>query len=341
MDLDTSRGDVMKKYYWVFLLILLTACGSGGTNPVVTPTATPNPGEIALQMMQQQMAANATEQSVGLQFTATAQVQGVTATQEMLMAQAAWTEQALQFAAATESQRRADVRATQQKLDIEASATHEVFMAYQAATERSFFVTGTAALIGTQTAYPQTAVAQSIHATQTEQAWQTTATMDAAYGVAQATAAFANAQSVEFAVQRERVTNMTRAWVPWMGFIIALGVLSVIGIRASRMRVIPKDAFGAMPGLLVDGVVTDMDNGTTMQKLSDGKIEWTQMNEKVTERNQKVQLVRALPAGRPEIADKVFNFNEERRAPVIEVIEPGTMSRSMLNDIQDQVVEED
>jgi hypothetical protein len=332
----------MKKYYWVLLLILATlACGSGQTNPVVTPTATPNPGEIALQMMQQQMSANATEQSVGLQFTATAQVQGVTATQEMLMAQAAWTEQALQFAAATESQRRADVRATQQKLDIEASATHEVFMAYQAATERSFFVTGTAALIGTQTAYPQTMVAQSIHATQTEQAWQTTATMDAAYGVAQATAAFANAQSVEFAVQRERVTNMTRAWVPWMGFIIALGVLSVIGFRASRIRVIQKDAFGAMPGLLVDGVVTDMDNGTTMQKLSDGKIEWTQMNEKVTERNQKVQLVRALPAGRPEVAEKVFNFNEERRAPVIEVIEPGTMSRSMLNDIQDQVVEED
>lgn len=330
----------MKKYYWFFLLFLLTACG-GGTYPMGTPTATPNPGEIALQMLQQQMAANATEQIVGLQFTATAQVQAATATQEMLMVQGAWTEQALQFAAATESQRRADVRATQQKLDIEASATHEVFMAHQAATERSFYVTGTAAVMGTQTAYPQTAVAQSIYATQTEQAWRTTATMDAAYGVAQATEAYANAQSVEFAVQRERVTNMTRAWAPWMGFIIALGVLSVIGIRVSRMRVIPKDAFGAMPGVAIDGLLVDMDNATSMRRLPDGSAEFTQMSDKVTERNQQVQLVRALPAGRSDVAEKVFDFNSERRAPVVEVIEPGTMSRAMLNDIQDQVVEEE
>jgi len=333
----------MKKLIFLFLLFGMTmlAC-EGSVVSMATPTPAPNPLDIGATMMAAQMAAKATDQAIGLQFTGTAQVIGITSTIQAVETQEAVAQQARADAQATANQERTDARATQQRLDAEATqeqakrdqqstATYEAFMARQTMTQQSFQVTSTAQMIGTQTAYPQT-----------EQSSKATQTMAAAYGVAQGTAVYANARSVELAVERERVTNMMRAWAPWMGFIIVLGVLGVVALRNSRTRVVQKDAFGALPGLVMDGVAIDLDSGMSARLLPDnGGVEFQQYDDKITERKQQVEMVRAMPAGRPEIVEKIFDLNSDRRAPVVEVIEPGTMSRAMLNDIQDQVVEEE
>lgn len=117
----------------MIVFLFLAACGSSSN--VVTPTATPNPGEIALQMMQQQMAANATSQVVGLNFTATAQVVGVTATANQLIIEGQRTEQARVDAAATSEQHRQDVQATSEQHRQDVQATQARIDADTAATQ--------------------------------------------------------------------------------------------------------------------------------------------------------------------------------------------------------------
>lgn len=228
---------------------------------------------------------------------------------------------------------------TQQAFAMEGTATYNAFLVEQAATDRAWYTTQTAAVQATATAYPQTATAQSVYATQTQQAWQTTATMDAAYGAAQATAAYGNAQSVQLTVERDRATNMTKAWLPWMGFVVVLGLIALMGVRWSKVRVVQKDAFGATPALVVDGTIMDMDSSTSMRVLKDGRTEWTQGSGEMTERKQRVDLVRALPAMRPEQQQGLLEM--PRQAPRIEVLEDGKMNRLILDDIEDQIVEED
>jgi hypothetical protein len=329
------------------MMIAITGCA----NETLTPTPIPpNPAEVGMTMFANRVNAEATQAAVNQVFTATAQVAALTQTQQAGGTQAAVTQQARIDAQATANQERADAqatsarersdaRATQQRLDAEATqqqakrdqestATHEAFMAHQTMTQQAFQVTSTAQVIGSMTAYPQTQ--QSIYATQT---------MDAAYGVAQATAAYAGAQSVELAVRREQVTNMTRAWVPWMGFVILLAVLSVVALRISRMRVVQKDAFGSLPGMVLDGAAVDLDTGMSARILKDGSVDFKQHDDRLTEREQKVKLVRALPAGRQDLPPLLIEG--PRKEPVIEVIEPGTINRQILDEIQDQVVEEE
>jgi hypothetical protein len=115
----------MRKYIIILIALFITACGGGQTYPMGTPTATPNPGEIALQMMQQQMAANATEQVIGLNFSATAQIIGVTSTVQAAQTQEAIDQRARMDAQATADQHRADAQATQNRMDMDAQATQQ------------------------------------------------------------------------------------------------------------------------------------------------------------------------------------------------------------------------
>lgn len=124
----------MRKVIWIVFLFL-AACGSP-TGSTLTPTATPNPGEIALAMLQQQMSADATSQVVGLHITATAQVLGATATAQQLIVEAARTEQARVDAVSTAEQKRADAQATQARIDADAHAT-QAFIDAQATQARA------------------------------------------------------------------------------------------------------------------------------------------------------------------------------------------------------------
>lgn len=136
----------MKKMLIPILALIVTACASPAPPPV--PTETPNPGEIALQMVQQQMAAEATQQVVGLQFSATAQVIGATSTAQAYVTQEAITAQA-----------RMDAQATQQRLDAEATAD-QARLDLQATQQAQ----------ATSTAYMMTAVVLPTHQYWTQQA---------------------------------------------------------------------------------------------------------------------------------------------------------------------------
>lgn len=120
----------MNKRLWLLVLwmaasAILTACAGEPYAPPMLPTAsptvTPNPGEIALQMIQQQMAAEATSQVVGLQLEATRQVVQATATEHQRVIYAGMTEQARRDAVSTAEQKRADIAATQARLDMVAA----------------------------------------------------------------------------------------------------------------------------------------------------------------------------------------------------------------------------
>lgn len=312
------RSFIQPYLLLLLLLFLLSSCGQGSS---AVATSTPEPLNPAVDFFVEVQRAEATAKAIEAtqvwiygQLTATAQVKEENATQQAGVA-------------------------TQMAFSMQTTATHEAFVANQAATQQSFMVTSTAQAIGTATAYPQTATAQSLHQTQTQQAWQTTATMDAAYGAAQATAAHGNAQSVELAVERERVTNMTRAWLPWMGFAVLIALITVMGIRYSKVRVVQKDAFGATPVLLIDSTAMDMDSSTSMRRLPDGRVDFQQGDAAMTERKQKVDLVRALPVGKQDVPPIVMDG--PRRQPVIEVLEEGAVNRALLDDIEDQIIEED
>lgn len=312
----------MKLYIQLILLILLLMALNSCAEPTSDPEWTPTPEDNgALEFLVEVQKAEATARAIEAtqvwiwgQLTATSQVKEERATQQAVIA-------------------------TQQALNMQATSTHEAFVVQQAATDRAWYATQTAAVAGTATAYPMTVTAQSVHQTQTQQAWITTATMDAAYGAAQATAAYGNAQSVQLSVERERSTNMTRAWLPWMGFIVVLALITVMGVRWSKVRVVQKDAFGAAPVLVVNGTAMDMDSSTSMRVLKDGRTEWTQGSDAMTERKQKVDLVRALPAMRTDQQQNLLEM--PRQAPRIEVLEDGKMNRLILDEIEDQIIEED
>jgi len=317
----------MKRTIHLTILILLliafmTACATPTSDPEWTPTPEDNGAlEFLVEVQKAEATAKAIEATqmwIYGQLTATAQVKEDRATQQSIIA-------------------------TQQAQNMQATATHEAFIVQQAGTDRAWNTTVTAAVAATATAYPLTSTAQSVYQTQTQQAWQTTATMDAAYGAAQATAAYGNAQSVELAVQRERSTNMTRAWLPWMGFVAAMSLIVVMGIRWSRTRVVQKDAFGAAPVLIMDGKVIDMDRMPGPAMITTKKtIELVAGNDEVTKRAQMAQMIRSLPSGKPD-QDMLplLNSSIARSAPQIEVLGDGSMNRVILDEIEDQIIEED
>ena len=225
----------MKKYYFVFLLFAfaLTACG-GETYPTVTPTATPNPGEIALQMMQQQMAANATAQVVGLNFTATAQVIGATATAQQILVYGAQTEQARVDAQATAEQHRADAQATQYRADMDAKATQQRIDAdaTQAQAQRDAQATADQARLDMQGT--QSANATSTFAVMTLTAIPPHATMTQ---LAIDNQIIVNNQNVEksaLELQKARDTNRISWQVPLLVVLVMLGAGVLWVIRKSR-----------------------------------------------------------------------------------------------------------
>lgn len=100
---------------------------------------------------------------------------------------------------------------------------------------------------------------QALAVVGTQQAYQTTATADAVYGVAVATVMAGHAQSVELATERERMVNPVKAVAPWVFLPLVFAVLVVFGWRWTRMRVIPRDARGDAPLVAIGDRIYDAD----------------------------------------------------------------------------------
>jgi hypothetical protein len=315
----------MKKYIFVLLLFALSACG-GESYPIGMPTATPNPGEIALQMMQQQMAANATAQVVGLNFTATAQVIGATATAQQILVYGAQTEQARVDAQATSAQARRDAQATQQRQDAIATAERQQKLDDAATQQAMIAIQNTQSADATMTFTVMTLTAIPPHATMTQ--------------IAVDNQIVINNQNVEkAALDLQQTREMNNNWKIYL-------LLGVVMFGAGLLWVVRKsrwypfiDDDGKLLGFgfdeqyvnprLLTGPVLDMKT-KTMPQVSDPVIQ-----AKVTERAQIVEALAAMPEQTTRAAGGVFNkyFGEKQDKPY-EIIDGDLLPPTGLLDSQ-------
>lgn len=326
----------MKKIYLLMALLFAVsvACGAEIT-PTVMPTATPNSGEIALQMMQQQMAANATSQVVGLNFTATAQIIGSTATAQQLVVEAQWTEQARADAVSTSEQKRTDAQstavqqqkeaqATQSRIDSDARATQSYIdaQATQARADADAQQARIDAVATSDSLYTATFTAMTLtaippHATLTQIAVNN-----------QIAISTQEVESAALSLKQQRDTNVIVWLIPT---IIALFLAAVAGLYAysqSRVREI-RDEDGnvqvfifdnktaTMPALMT-GPVLDLKT-TTMPLLTSASEQAD-----VTKREQAIRALRAMPLS--PTTSGVTAFNEvfstpQRREDAFEIVE--------------------
>ena len=306
----------MRKYLLIAVLFL-AACQSPSAASV-TPTATPNPGEIALQMMQQQMAANATSQVVGLNFTATAQILGSTATAQQLVVEAQWTEQARADAVSTSEQKRTDAQstavqqqkeaqATQSRIDSDARATQSYIdaQATQARADADAQQARIDAVATSDSLYTATFTAMTLtaippHATLTQIAVNNQIVMSTQ-----------EVESAALSLKQQRDTNVIQWLIPT---IIALFLAVVAGFYAynqSRVREI-RDEDGnvqvfifdnktaTMPALMT-GPVLDLKT-TTMPLLTSASEQAD-----VTKREQAIRALRAMPVSPTTSGVTAFN----------------------------------
>lgn len=306
----------MRKFILIAVLFL-TACQTPSAASV-TPTATPNPGEIALQMLQQQMAANATSQVVGLNFTATAQIIGSTATAQQLIVEAQWTEQARADAVSTSEQKRQDAQstaaaqqreaqATQARIDSDARAT-QAYIDAQATQARAdadakqarLDAMATSDSLSTATFTAMTLTAIPPHATLTQMAVNN-----------QIVISTQDVERAALSLKQQRDTNVIQWLIPT---IIALFLAAVAGLYAynqSRLREI-RDEEGAVRFLVFDnktmmkpalltGPVLDLKTNT-MPQVSAAK---EQMD--VTRRAQAIEALSVMPVSPTTSAANAFN----------------------------------
>ena len=284
-------------------LLFLTSCTATAVTPI--PTSTPNAGEIALQMMQSQMEANATSQAVGLQFTATAQVIGATATANQILVEAQQTAQARRDAEATAEQKRGEIAATQQRLDLEST---------QSANATATFVVLTLSAVPTSAALTQIANEQNIALSNNE------------------------IQRSNLAVEQQRQKNTVEWAVPFIIAFMAALVGSLFVIRYSRTREI-RDEDGGVQVLILDnknvispkllaGPVLDVESMTMPQLVSGAE------QHEVTKRAQTIEALKAIPVEPARNALPLFGdvFGAKRQEDAFEIIEGETLPPAGLLD---------
>lgn len=297
------------------LLFILTACASPA-GPTPMPTETPNSGEIALQMVQQQMAAQATQQVVGLQFTATAQVAGQTATVQAYATQAAVTQQARIDAQSTADQALRFAQATQQRIDAEATAEQARLDLY--ATQQAQ---------ATSTAFSMTQMVIPTHNLWTQQAVEQDIIM-----------ATNEVELSNLAVEQQQQTN-TLDWAVPMGIAIFLtaGLLAYV-YNHSQVREV-KDADGNVqvliyknqqvvsPNLLPKPVL--MLESVTMPDLVN-----SQEQSEIVRREQGVRALAAMPVNPASHAANAFNSyfaQPEKREQPYEIVDGASIPAELMD----------
>jgi hypothetical protein len=275
------------------LLFGLSACANDPA-ALATPTPVPvNPGEIALTMIGQKAAAEATQMAVNVQFTATAQV--IEATQNVESTQVAFitTERARQDAVATDQRARQDAAATEQRRRDDAAteqARHDMSateqqMRIDAASTQSANATATWVVM-TMTALPP-------HATLTQMAVQQQIAL--------------STNEVELSnlqVRRQQQSNTLQALGPYTVALVLVVVLVVYILRMSRTKEF-KNEEGVVDAVLLDnstmvrpalmpGAVLNLGKTPNVPLLTDPETQ----NE-IVRRHQAIEALRAMPTQSP------------------------------------------
>lgn len=314
----------MKKLFFL-MAFFLTACGA--YTPTVMPTPTPNAGDLAFAMLQKQMEANATAQSVGLQFTATAQVIGATATANQLIVEAQRTEQARNDAIATSEQKRTDAQATQIRNDIIATAAREQVIADSMTEQARIDAIATQSSLSTATFTIMTLTAIPPHATLTQMAVNNQMAI--------------NTQEVErsaLGLKQQRDTNVIQWLIPML---IAISLTVVGGFyiyNQSRIREI-RDDDGKFQVFIMDnklatkpalwtGPVLDLQKQTMPQLSAPAE------QSEVTRRAQAIEALAAMPVQPTASGAGAYNdaFSPPRkRDDAFEIIEGDEVPVNLLD----------
>mgnify|MGYP003419049368 CR=1 FL=1 len=304
----------MKKYI-IFFALFLTGCGTANVS-TLTPTATPNAGEIALSMMQSQLEANATAQQVGLQFTATAQIMAQTATAQQIVVEAGYTQQARMDAQATADQKRADAQATQMRMDAEATQARERRDQEIQATQMRLDIESTQQAQATANSFSMTQQVAPTHNFWTQQAVEQ-----------QIVIATNEVELSNLAVKQQQQTN-TIEWAVPFSIALILAVAAVIYIlRFSRVREFKNDN-GDLEGVIVDGdTVVRMDLFPTpvlqLKDMTMPQLAAPADQRAVTERAQAIKALAAMPAQTTSNAaaaySTYFSQNKEKPYDIVDV----------------------
>jgi len=311
------------------LSVSILACTlPAGVGYVPTPTATPNAGEIALNMIQQQMAAEATSQIVGLQFTATAEILGATATSQAISTAEAIAQQARMDAQATSDQTRADAAATQQRIDTVSTA--------EQARQDAMLATGQA-IIAAQSTQSANATATFTALTLTAIPGDATSTQIAVDN--QIAISAKNVEEAELDLQRARDTNILKAYGPWTLVIFLAALLGVVVWRQSRWYII-KNGYGDVEGIGHDqklinprylpGAVIDL-KAMTMPQLTDKATQ-----AEIIRNDQKIRALEAIPVNPSESGRAAFDtfFSREKKEEPFEIIEGDVLPPAELLDAE-------
>jgi hypothetical protein len=317
----------MKKILpFIPLLFIVMACAAPA-GPTPMPTETPNPGEIALQMVQQQMAAEATQQVVGLQFTATAQVMGQTATVQAYATQAAITQQARIDAQATADQALRFAQATQQRIDADATQAQARRDAEATSDQARLDLSATQQAQATSMAFGMTQMVMPTHNLWTQQAVEQEIII-----------ATNEVELSNLAVQQQQQTN-TLDWAVPMGIaaVLTVGLLAFV-YSHSQVREV-KDAEGNVqvliyrnqqvvtPSLLPKPVLmletSDMPDMTSLEEQSE-----------IVRRKQGIEALAAMPVSPAGHGVQAFNdyFGQpEKREQPYEIVDGSSIPDELMD----------
>jgi hypothetical protein len=292
----------MKKSLFAFVLFVAVLIASSlactDTVPAALPTPSAvSPGDIAGTAIQQFAAAEATQFSVNIRFTATEQVLSATRAAQVRIDNAAATQQARMDAQATADQMRADIAATQQRKDIEATAD-----------QAQIYMANTQSALATSTWEAMTMTALPPHATLTQMAVDNQIVV--------------NKNNVEVSsldLEKKRDTNRISWQIP---LLVSLCILAMFGLwvwRTSRWNTI-LDGNGVFKAVgfndriivpaLLTGPVLEMGRTVSVPEVVDAVTQ-----KEVVINNQRIEALRALSEVSPQSGYQSFNgyFNEAPR----------------------------
>lgn len=306
--------------------ILLAACATSA-GPTPRPTETPNPGEIALQMVQQQMAAEATAQVVGLQFTATAQVIGQTATVQAYATQAAITQQARFDAQATSDQALRFAQATQQRIDADATQAQARRDAEATAEQARLNLYATQQAQATTTAFVMTQAVIPTHNLWTQQAVEQQIIM-----------ATNEVELSNLAVEQQQQTNILDWAVPMgIAILLTIGLLAYVWSHAQVREIknadgdvdilIFKNQKAISPKLLPKPVLM-LDSGQMPDVTN------PQEQSEIVRREQGVRALAVMPVNPAGHAANAFNSyfaQPEKREQPYEIVDGASIPAELMD----------
>lgn len=286
----------------ILILTSLTAMGcvgQGGQAPL-TPTAI-NPAEVAATMMMMQLGAQATEQSVGLQFTSTAYYVQATQAVEMTAAQAAVTAQARKDAEATAQRERMDAAATEQQKRDDAATAQARKDAEATAQQGRVDISNT-----------QSALATATWVAVTQTAIPTNDAMTAQAVIVEQALATNQVELSNLEVERQQKSNMLEALGPYLFVLTVILVAAIILLRRSRVNTIKNEETGSTEIVVFDNkkVVKPANMPKTVLNLDDDTmpdlVDPAEQAE-VTRRAQAIEALRNMPSNPPNSAANLSN----------------------------------